>query len=148
MSQQTVQAIRGLYDAFNRGDLATLEKGFAPDFQRFEPESSLYAAGNPYRGFNELREGVYKPRSRDFESFRAELDQVLDAGEFVITTGRYRARCKATGKDLSTQFCHVLHLDKAGKVDRLQGYTDTLKEAQVVGRVKIVDEMRIPQPAM
>ena len=148
MSQQNVAAIRALYDAFNSGDFETMRKGFAPDFQRFEPENSLYAAGNPYRGFEGSRDGVYKPRSHDFENWKTELKEIHDAGEFIVTTGRYKARCKATGKDLSTQFCHILHLDGSGKVDRLQGYTDTLKEAEVAGRVQRIEHMRMEQPVM
>lgn len=146
MSQQNVETVRALYDAFNRGDVATLEKGFARQFQRYEPESSLYAAGNPYRSFDELREGVYKQRARDFENFRSELEEALDAGDYVVTTGRNRGRSKATGKELSTQFCHVIHLDPDGKVDRFQVYTDTLKEAETVGRLQGAETPQARQP--
>jgi ketosteroid isomerase-like protein len=148
MSQQNVAAIRALYEAFNRGDFETMKKGFNPDFERFEPENSLYAEGNPYRGFEGSRNGVYSPRMRDFENWRTELEDLHDAGDFIITTGRYKARCKATGKDLSTQFCHILHLDGSGRIDRLQGYTDTLKEAEVAGRVQRLEHMRMEQPVM
>jgi len=115
MSQQNVTAIRALYEAFNRGDFETMKRGFNTDFERFEPENSLYAEGNPYRGFEGSRDGVYAPRMRDFENWRTELQQIHDAGDFIITTGRYKARCKATGRDLSTQFCHILHLEAAAR---------------------------------
>ena len=62
MSQQNVTAIRALYEAFNRGDFETMKRGFNTDFERFEPENSLYAEGNPYRGFEGSRDGVYAPR--------------------------------------------------------------------------------------
>jgi ketosteroid isomerase-like protein len=148
MSKENVQAVRKLYEAFNRGDLETLEKGLAKKFERFEPENSLFAGGNPYRTPADVRKGVYEPRAREFDKWRTDIEQVFDAGDTVITTGRYHARCKATGKDLATQFCHVLHIDSSGKVDRLQAYTDTLKEAEVAGRVQPIQHVRMAQPTM
>lgn len=148
MSQQNVQTIQGLYGAFNRGDFETLEQGFARQFERYEPEGSLYAEGNPFRSFSALREGLYKPRSRDFTDFRTEVEQILDAGDFVVVSGRYRGKAKATGKELSSQFCHLIHLDQSGKVDRFHSFTNTLHEAQVTGKVEQIARMKIPQPAM
>lgn len=148
MSEQNVPAIRGLYDAFNRGDLDTLEQGFSREFTWNEAENSLYSAGNPYRNFAAVRDGVFGPTARDFDPFLCEVEQLLDAGDHVVSTGRYRGKCRATGKTLATQFCHVLHLDLDGRIDRVQEYADTLQEAQVTGRAQLIEEMRIPQPAM
>ncbi|HEX8841975.1 MAG TPA: nuclear transport factor 2 family protein [Sphingomicrobium sp.] len=148
MSQQNVQAVRGLYEAFNRGDLDAFEKGCARKFIWNEADNSLYSGGNPYRSFAEVRDSVFAPTARDFENFRVDLEQLLDAGDYVIGTGRYHGKYKATGKTAKAQFCHVIHVDSFGKLDGLQEYADTLEEAEVAGRVKIVEEMRIPQPAM
>jgi hypothetical protein len=148
MSEKNVQAIRGLYDAFNRGDLGTLEKGFSRTLSWNEAENSLYAAGNPYRSFKDVNDGVFTPTNRDFDGFRCDVEQLLDAGDYVVGTGRYRGRCRDTGKTMATQFCHVMHVDPDGKIDRIQEYADTLDEAQVTGRVRQTEEMRTPQPAM
>ena len=146
MSDQNVQAIRGLYEAFARGDMDAFEKGCSRDILWNEAENSLYSGGNPYRSFAAVRDGVFAPTQRDFDNFRVELEQLLDAGDYVIGTGRYRGRNKATGKELSAQFCHVIHVDPDGKLDSVQEYADTLHEAQVTDRIKQVEEMRIPQP--
>lgn len=147
MSEQNVQAMRGLYDAFNSGDLDRFEQGVSRDILWNEAENSLYSAGNPYRSFAAIRDGVFAPTARDFDSFRVDLEQLLDAGDHVIGTGRYRGRHKTTGKELSAQFCHVLHVDRDGKLDRVQEYADTLHEAEVDGRTQRI-EQKIPQPAM
>ena len=148
MSEQNVQAIRRLYDAFNRGDLDTLERGFSRGLTWNEADNSLYSAGNPYRSFAAVREGVFMPTDREFDGFRCDVEQLIDGGDYVIGTGRYRGKCKATGKSLSTQFCHVMHVDAAGKIDGIQEYADTLDEAKVTGRTQIVEEVRVPHPAM
>jgi ketosteroid isomerase-like protein len=148
MSEQNVQTVRGLYDAFNRGDLETLEKGFSRDLNWNEAENSLYSGGNPYRSFGAVREGVFAPTNAEFDEFRCDIDQLLDAGDYVICTGRYRGRCRETGRMLGTQFCHIVHIDPDGAIDRLQEYADTLDEAQVTGRIQEVREMKIPHPAI
>jgi ketosteroid isomerase-like protein len=147
MSEQNVKAMRGLYEAFNSGDLARFEQGTSRDILWNEADNSLYSGGNPYRSFAAVRDGVFAPTARDFDNFRVDVEQLLDAGDYIVGTGRYRGKCKETGKELSTQFCHVLHVDESGKLDRVQEYADTLDEAEVTGRTQRA-EQRIPQPAM
>lgn len=146
MSQDNVKAVRRLYDAFNRGDLEAFEKGTSRDLFWKEADNSLYSAGNPYRSFAAVRDGILAPTARDFDDFRVDLDELYDAGEFVIGTGRYRGRCKATGKELATQFCHVLHVDQYGKLDRMQEYADTFDEAVVTGRIEPAEKIAIREP--
>ena len=149
MSQENVKSIRRLYEAFNAGDLDTFERGLSPDLLWKEAENSLYAAGNPYRSFSSIRDGVFAPTARDYDNFRCDVEKLLDAGDYVIGAGRYRGRNKATGRDLSAQFCHVSHIDPQGRLDTFQEYVDTLQEAEVSGRTaRVTEELRIPQPAM
>ena len=146
MSEQNVQAARGLYEAFNRGDLDTFERGLSSNILWNEAENSLYSKGNPYRSFTDIRDQVFAPTKSDFDDFRVDLEQLLDAGDFVIGTGRYRAKNRETGRDLTAQFCHLLHFDVTGTLDRVQEYTDTLQEAEVTGRAEISEEIQILQP--
>ena len=146
MSQQNVQAMRGLYEAFSRGDLDTLEKGLSPEILWNEAENSLYSAGNPYRSFAAIRDEVLLPPTRDYDNFRVEVEELLDAGDTIVTTGRYRGRNMETGKELSAQFCHLLHVDADGKLDRVQEYVDTLQEAEVAGRAQRIEQIETRQP--
>jgi len=148
MSQQNLEAMRGLYDAFNRGDLDAFEKGLSPQIIWNEAENSLYCGGNPYRSFDAIRDQVFAPIARDFDRFRVEVDKLIDAGDYVIGTGRYRGKSKATGRELSAQFCHLLHVDAFGKLGRFQEYVDTLNEAEVTGRVQTIEKMEVRQPIM
>jgi uncharacterized protein len=146
MSQANVQAVNRLYDAFNNSDLETFERGLSTDLIWNEAENSLNCEGNPYRSFDAVRDGVFGPTVREFDNFRVDLELLIDAGDFVIGTGRYRGRSTATGKELSAQFCHVLHVDSNGKLDRLQEYADTLEEAVVTGRAEQTEQIRLEQP--
>lgn len=146
MSQQNVQAMSRLYDAFNSGDLETFEQGLGRSLAWREADNSLYCGGNPYRSFAEVRDGVFAPTVRDFDDFRVDVQQLFDAGDHVIGVGRYRGRHRDTGKELSAQFCHLMHVNQDGKLDGLQEYADTLQEAMVAGRVQRAEEMKILQP--
>jgi hypothetical protein len=148
MSQENVLAMRRLYEAFAHGDLDAFEKGCSGDLVWNEAENSLYSAGNPYRGFAAVRDSVFAPMLRDYDNFRCELERLLDAGDHVVGTGRYRGRNRETGRELSAQFCHVLHVDRDGKLDRVQEYVDTLHEAEVHGRLQQIETIRMPQPAL
>ena len=143
MSQQNVQAIRRLYEAFAQGDMDAFERGCSRDILWNEAENSLYAGGNPYRSFAALLTGVFTPTLRDFEDFRCNVEKLIDAGDYVIGTGRYRGTHKTTGKSLSAQFCHVMHVDQQGKLEAVQEYVDTLHEAEVSGRTeRVIEELR------
>ena len=147
MSQKNVQAARSLYEAFAHGDFDTLEKGVSIDVLWNEAENSLYSKGSPYRSFSEIRAKVFTPNGRDFDNFRLDIDRILDASDdHVVAAGRYRGRYKETGRELSSQFCHVMHFDKFGKVDFFQEFADTYDQAQVTGRVKPFEKMEIRQP--
>ncbi len=148
MSQDNIHAARGLYDAFNRGDLNAFEKACAAKIDWKEADNSLNAQGNPYRSFDQLLEGVFQPTVRDFEDFRCDVEKLLDAGETVVSTGRYTGKYKKTGRQLSVQFCHVIHFGANAKLDAFQEYCDTLAEAEAVGSVQMVEEAKIPHPAM
>ena len=133
MSQETLGAARGLYDAFNKGDLIAFEKGCAPAFEWNEAESSLYAGAIPTAASRRYWR-AFQPTMRDFDNFRCDIERLIDAGDTVVGTGRYRGKHKRTGKNLSAQFCHVLHFDSQLKLDAGQEYADTLQEAEVAGR--------------
>lgn len=148
MSQDNVRAARGLYDMFNRGDIAGFERGCARELVWNEAENSLNSGGNPYRGFDAVLEGVFQPTLRDFDRFECNLESLIDGGDTIVGTGRYRGTYKETGKRLSAQFCHVLHFDSQARLDRVQEYTDTLAEAEVAGRLQAIAEIKIPHPAM
>lgn len=147
MSQKNVQTTRSLYEAFDRGDFDTLEKGVSREVLWNEADNSLYSSGSPYRSFGEIRDKVFSPNKRDFDNFKVDVDRILDASDdHVVAAGRYHGKYKETGKELSTQFCHVMHFDKFGKVDFFQEFADTYDQARVTGKVKPFEKMEIPQP--
>ena len=133
MSEQNVELIRGLYDAFGTGDIPGVVGRMAPDMEWNEAENFPYADGNPYRGPEAILGGVFARLGGEWDGFAAVPEEFLDAGDTVVVLGRYRGTCKATGGPLDAQMCHVWRV-RDGKAAHFQQYTDTLQANKAMGR--------------
>lgn len=132
MSDTNVAVVRGLYDAFTRGDVPVVLAGMDPGIVWNEAEHFPYADGNPYVGPQAVLEGVFMRIAGDFETFRLVVETLLDAGDTVVALGRYQGRHKATGKDLDAQMAHIWWL-RDEKIVRFQQYADTAQAREVCG---------------
>jgi len=129
VSQQNVELVRSLYAAFAKGDVPTVLGAFTPDAEWREADNFIYAGGNPYVGAEAILQGVFMRIGTEWNSFAANPVQFLDAGETVISTGRYTGVYKASGKSIDAQFAHFWTL-RDGRVTRFQQYADTLQVAR------------------
>lgn len=131
MSQENVALIKSLYDAFARGDVPAVLAAMDPQIVWNEAENSPYADKNPYVGPAAVLEGVFARFAGEWDGFSVALEEALDAGDAVVTTGRYGGAYKKTGKGNHAQFAHIWKL-RGGKVVRFQQYTDTAQAAKAV----------------
>jgi ketosteroid isomerase-like protein len=130
MSQENVDIIQGIYDAFARGDIPAVLGALAADVEWREAEGFLYADQNPYIGPGAVLAGVFARLGGEWDQFQARPDSILDAGEAVIGQGYYSGVYKATGRTVRAQFAHVFTL-RGGRVVKFQQYTDTKQFSEV-----------------
>lgn len=132
MSTKGIEVVRGIYDAFAKGDvpgvLGLLDEGIVWN----EAEHFPYADGNPYVGPQAVLDGVFARCIGEWDGFAARVDELIDAGDTVVALGRYLGTCKATGRDQSTQMAHIWRVAN-GKAVKFQQYADTLGVARVIG---------------
>jgi uncharacterized protein len=133
MASANSQVIRGLYEAFAKGDIPGVLGAMAPGIVWNEAENFPYADRNPYVGPQAVLEGVFGRIGADFEGFAATPEEVLDAGDKIVALGRYTGTVKATGKAVSVQFAHVWTVT-GGKAAAFQQYADTLQMTKAMGR--------------
>ena len=131
MSQETVQLIRGMYDAFGTGDVATVLGQMDQSIEWREAENFMYADRNPYVGPQAILEGVFMRLGSEWAPFTITPEEWLDAGNQIVVLGTYHATHKATGREVRAQFAHVWAV-KGQRVVRFQQYTDTKQFADVV----------------
>ena len=133
MSQENVEVIRGIYEAFGRGDVPTALGRMDQSIEWNEAENFIYADRNPYVGPQAVLEGVFMRLGAEWEGFRATPEEWLEAGNHVVVLGTYSGTHKATGREVRAQFAHVWSV-RGERVVRFQQYTDTKQFANAVAR--------------
>lgn len=119
---KSIDTVKGLYEAFAKGDVGAVLGPFDPAIEWREAEGFLYAEGNPYVGPQAVAEGVFQRLAADVEGFTVTPENFVDGGDTVVVEGRYKG--KMNGKSIDAQFAHVWQF-RAGKIIRFQQYTDT-----------------------
>ncbi len=131
MSQENVDTVRGLHEAFAKGDVPFVLGLFDPEIEWNEAENFIYADRNPYVGPEAVLNGVFLRLATEWEGFSVTPNEFLDAGDKTVVLGTYSGTYKATGKPVRAQFAHVWTL-RDGKVISFQQYTDTAQFARAV----------------
>src|SRR5918993_586990 len=98
MSQENVQIVRGLYEAFGRGDVPTVLGHMDQSIEWHEAENYIYADRSPYVGPQAVLEGVFVRLGSEWEGFTVTPEEWLDAGDRVVVLGTYGGTHKATGR--------------------------------------------------
>ena len=80
--------------------------------------------GGVYRGVESVFTDFFGRVLGDFEDWKTEMFELIDAGDRVIGLGAYSGRCKATGNEFSARFAHVWTLAD-NRMVRLQQCADT-----------------------
>jgi len=128
MSQENVEIAMQIYDAFNRGDGATVLKVADP---AISIEDHGVIDGRSYQG----RRGVQEFLAFQAESFRgqhAEFQTVTDAGETLVIVVRLSAEGVSSGAPVATEFIHAWEF-RDGKVSRLRIFRSKSEALEAVG---------------
>ncbi len=124
-----VELIKNLYQAFAAGDIPAVLQSFNENIEWTEAEGFPY--GGTYRGGTAILENVFVKLATEWNDFKAEPDEFLDAGEKIVALGNYSGIYKTTGKSMNVPFAHVWTLEN-GKVKKFVQYTDTLKVSEAL----------------
>ena len=129
MSQENVESIRGIYEAFGRGDVPAVLGQMDQQIEWREAENFIYADRNPYVGPQAVLEGVFMRLGSEWDGFKVTPEEWLGAGNHVVVLGTYTGRHKETGREVRAQFAHVWGV-RGGRIVRFQQYTDTKQFAE------------------
>ncbi|HEX9252356.1 MAG TPA: nuclear transport factor 2 family protein [Ignavibacteriaceae bacterium] len=130
--ESNVEIIQNLYAAFAIGDVPAVLQNFDPKIVWNEAENFPYADRNPYVGPQAVLEGVFARIGAEWEYWNLTDQTYYEAnsGE-IIVTGRYNAKNKLTGKEISVQFVHMWTLNE-GLVTKFQQYADTYQAVEAM----------------
>jgi ketosteroid isomerase-like protein len=130
MSEQNVEVVKGVYDAFARGDVPAVLGAFTDDIEWFEAEGMPY--GGLHRGGEAVAQKVFGPITEDVEGFAVTPEQLIGSDATVAAVVRYTGTGKATGKELDVPAVHVWDV-RDGKLARFRQFIDTVKYAEPAG---------------
>ena len=96
-----------------------------------EAEGFPYADKNPYVGPQAVLEGVFMRLGGEWDGFAVAVEEVHDAGDVVVVTGRYRRRLQEDGAEDPRAVRARLEAARR-ESSKLQQYTDTLQVTKAV----------------
>jgi len=130
MSQEKVEIVRRMSDAFNRRDFEELFQTIDPDVEWKPIMSAL--EGRVYRGHAGVRDWI-EDLSAYWELFETHQEQFRVIGDRVLILGHWRARARGSGIELDTQPASWVVEVQRGKIVRLQTYTNRKEALEAVG---------------
>jgi len=114
-----------MYAAFGRGDIPAVLAAFHPAIQWRQAEGNPYQPdGAAWVGPQAVLEKLFMRIGAEWDGFAVHVGTLHDAGEHVVTQGRYTGFYKPSGKHIDAQMCHVLRFQD-GKLVSFQQYVDT-----------------------
>jgi ketosteroid isomerase-like protein len=133
VSEDNVDVIRKAFDAFNRGDIPAVVGVLHQEVDWHNPDAPYPppAGGGTQRGPDNVVAAIFGPVPETWDGFQAVGERFLDAGDHVVVTGRFIGRARAGGGPLDAPFALVFEM-RAGKVTRVDQYTDTLLVARAL----------------
>ncbi len=129
MAEPSVDVVRGVYEAFGRGDVAAVLGAMADDVEWHEAEGMPY--GGVYRGGQAVAENVFGPVMRDIPNFAVSPEELIGSGDTVAVVVRYTGTGQATGKQLDLPVVHVWDV-RDGKIACFRQFIDTAMYLEVV----------------
>jgi ketosteroid isomerase-like protein len=122
MSNQNLDGVKNLYDAFAKGDVPAVLNFLSPDVVWVEAEGFPY--GGAYHGPDAVLNGVFMRLATEWDGFAAVPHEFIDGGDTIVSLGKYSGTYKATGKSFQADFAHVWKI-KDGKAFGFIQYVDS-----------------------
>jgi ketosteroid isomerase-like protein len=135
MSQENIEVVRRVYNAAARRDTATVLSLYDPGVE-WDGSRSRWAEVLPgtaqFQGHEELRR-FFRLYYEIWESFEDDVQELIDAGDHVISVVTSRGRRRASGVDVEyTQ--HGVWTIRDGKVFRVVWFQTRDEALEAVGR--------------
>jgi len=129
MGEKSIEVVKGIYEAFGRGDVPAVLAAMADDIEWYEAEGMPY--GGLHHGPDAAARNVLGPVVHDIPDVAAMPEELIASGNTVAVVAHYTGTGKATGKELDLRVVHVWDV-RDGKIARFRQFADTAKFLEVV----------------
>lgn len=122
-TDENINIVQADYAAFQRGDIAALLSTLDENVEWVTPQSVPLTAAGKLHGPKQVAEFFQSVgQAWDFEVF--EPREFIASGNTVTVAGYYRARARATGRIMASDWMMKFRFD-GSKISHFQEYTDT-----------------------
>ena len=124
-----IDTIRNLYASFAQGDIQAFLDLLDPAVEWTDAEG--YPYGGTYVGPQAVMDGVITPLGTEWDGYRVDIDEFLDAGDSIVALGHNSGTYRPTGKSMRAALANIWTL-KNGKIVKFVQYVDTVKVAEAL----------------
>jgi uncharacterized protein len=135
MSQENVEIVREVYDAATRRDTATVLALYDPEIEwdfLTGPGEGLFGQGGLYRGHEGLRRW-FREWSDALDHIEYEAEELIAAGDQVISKAKMRARGRASGIEVEAMTLYAVWTIREGKVVRVVWFPSREEALEAAG---------------
>jgi ketosteroid isomerase-like protein len=129
MSQENVEIVRRMYEAFNRGDVDAFLQRCAPEFEFRDlpqlPGSGVFVGRDGFRAW-------WSQLVDAFERLRFDPREFIDGGDHVVVAMHATGSGRGSGAKVEMQMSNVWTLGD-GMVARLITYSDHAEALEAAG---------------
>jgi ketosteroid isomerase-like protein len=130
MSQENIELVRAVLEAYNRGGDAWLD--FVAEDVEIHPDASRWPEAKPFRGREEFRRFVADVDQGFEGGVRQEIKEIFAIGDRVVARTDWGGRGRASGIDLRSSLT-VLNTVRDGKIAKIEYFFDHAKALEAVG---------------
>jgi ketosteroid isomerase-like protein len=135
MSQEYMEIVQRVYDAAARRDAAAVFSLYDPDVEWDGSRSrwaEVLSTSPNFRGHEELRR-FFRQYFDMWETFEDDLQELIDAGDYVISVVTSRGRGRASGVEVEWTGNSGVWTIRNGKVVRVVWFSSRKEALEAVG---------------
>ena len=134
MSQENVDLLRALFEAVARRDTATVQALYDPEVEWDNTRGPLQGLieRKVYRGYDGIRQWWREYRD-PWESVWDEVEELIDAGDQVVSVQTSHARGRASGVAVDLPHFALVWTFRQGKILRVVLFTSRADAVEAAG---------------
>jgi ketosteroid isomerase-like protein len=130
MSEENVEGMRAVVEAFNRRDIEALKALLVADAEIVPVRAAM--EGTVYRG-PEAAEQWFAAVDESWEELHVEVEEMRDGGDRVLGLGRIHGQGRGSGAPIDVEAASVAYFGDDGLITTLHNYTSRADALEAAG---------------